>query len=284
VGNPAGTLDLLGVDLVSPSLGWAVGDIDPRGIGGAIFHTPDGGRTWTPVVGRSEVFTSVHFVTPRTGWIAGYAGQIERTDDGGRTWQGQRRETGKEIFNSIWAVDDRHAWAAGVNGLVARTVDGATWTTVPTNVRSDLWAVRFVSAERGWIVGDAGVVLTTSDGGATWSSCASGVSGALHGLATTSATLAVAVGEAGAIVRTTDGKTWSPVQTGSSDRLNSIATADGVTFWAVGDNGVVLASHDSGHSWRKTPALAPVRLFAVAAAGPRQALAVGARGFVQMLQ
>lgn len=285
VSNPAGTLDLLGVHLVPPSMGWAVGDIDPRGVGGAVFRTPDGGRTWTPAAGLTEVFTSVHFVSPRIGWIAGYAGRIERTDDGGQSWRSQRRETGREIFNSIWAIDDRRAWAVGVTGLVARTVNGGdTWTTVPAGVRADLWTVRFVTAERGWIVGDSGVVLTTSDGGATWSSCGSGVSRALYGLAVASPTLGVSVGEAGSILRTTDGTTWSQVRTGFSDRLNSVATADGVTFWAVGDNGAVLASHDSGYSWTKLPALAPVRLFAVAAAGPRQAIAVGARGFVQMLQ
>ena len=145
----AGTLDLLGVQLTPSSEGWAVGDIDPRGTGGAVFHTADAGRTWTPMAARSEVFTSVHFITPLTGWIAGYAGRVDRSDDGGRSWRSQRREAGREILNAVWAVDDRHVWAVGVNGLIVRTIDGGnTWALVAPPVRTDLWAVKFVSPPR----------------------------------------------------------------------------------------------------------------------------------------
>ena len=155
--NPAGTLDLLGVQLTRSSEGWAVGDIDPRGTGGAVFRTADAGRTWTPMAARSEVFTSVHFITPLIGWIAGHAGRVDRTDDGGRSWRSQRREAGREILNAVWAVDDRHVWAVGVRGLIVRTIDGGdTWAHVPPPVHTDLWAVKFVSPRRGWIVGDAG--------------------------------------------------------------------------------------------------------------------------------
>src|SRR5262249_16171948 len=44
VAERAGTLDLLSVDFVDSARGWAVGDIDPRGTGGAVFQTIDGGR------------------------------------------------------------------------------------------------------------------------------------------------------------------------------------------------------------------------------------------------
>src|SRR5262249_25924558 len=103
----AGTLDLLSVDLIDPLNGWAVGDIDPRGIGGAVFHTIDGGRHWAALAARTEVATSVHFIDRKIGWIAGHAGRIDRTDDGGVTWQPQRPERGRDVFNAIWAVDDR---------------------------------------------------------------------------------------------------------------------------------------------------------------------------------
>src|SRR5438045_986617 len=98
----AGTLDLFSVDLVDAANGWAVGDIDPRGVGGAVFHTMDGGHHWRPIAGRTEVSTSVHFIDRRTGWIAGYAGRIDRSDDGGLSWRPQRPERGRGVFNQGW--------------------------------------------------------------------------------------------------------------------------------------------------------------------------------------
>jgi photosystem II stability/assembly factor-like uncharacterized protein len=285
VANPAGTLDLLGVQLTPSSEGWAVGDIDPRGTGGAVFRTADAGRTWTPVAARSEVFTSVHFITPLVGWIAGYAGRIDRTDDGGRSWRSQRREAGREILNAVWAVDDRHVWAVGASGLIVRTIDGGnTWALVPPPVRTDLWAVKFVSPLRGWIAGDSGVVLATRDGGSTWSVHRTPTKRALYGLVVAPPGTAVAVGDSGAIVRTDDGERWTEVDAGTSASLNAVAAADGTTFVAVGTHGAVLASSDAGRSWTSQPSLAPVKLTAVAMADARRGVAVGARGFVQVMQ
>jgi len=278
-------LDLLGVDMIDASTGWAVGDIDPRGIGGAVFHTIDGGSHWAPIAGRSEVFTAVRFVTPSTGWIAGYTGHIARTDDGGRTWRDQRAERGREIFNSIWAVDERRAWAVGTSGLILRTSDGGTtWSTVATDVRADLWAVRFISADRGWIAGAAGTVLETRDGGATWTPRRSGVTKTMYGLATIAPSIVIAVGDGGVILRSEDGASWQPAQSSVNDVLYSVAAAPDGTCWAVGANGAVWGSRDSGRTWSQTAARAPHKLMAVALAGSRNGVAVGGRGLVEVLQ
>src|SRR5689334_3645231 len=80
-GPNVGRLDLLAVDFLDAQTGWAVGEIDPGGTGGAIYQTSDGGRNWRPIARTSEILTSVHFVNAKTGWVAGHAGRIERTDD-----------------------------------------------------------------------------------------------------------------------------------------------------------------------------------------------------------
>jgi photosystem II stability/assembly factor-like uncharacterized protein len=280
-----GRFDLLGVDFIDASNGWAVGDMDPRGVGGAVLHTTDGGRHWVPIAGRTEVFTSVRFVSPAIGWIAGYAGRIARTDDGGRTWRDQRAGRGRDIFNSIWAVDDRHAWAVGANGLMTRTIDGgATWAALPVETHADLWSVRFVSQQRGWAAGASGVVLSTSDGGATWTKRPTGVTHTLYGLAAAGSSAVVAVGDGGTILRSDDGDNWSVVQPPTSDVLYGVAAAGAGSYRAVGANGAVLGSEDAGRSWKQFEPLAPVKLAAVALADPRTGIAVGRQGFVQVLQ
>jgi photosystem II stability/assembly factor-like uncharacterized protein len=59
--------------------------------------------------------------------------------------------------------------AVGLRGLIVLSDDnGETWHQVKSPVSSDLVAVRFVTAKRGWASGHGGVVLTTSDGGEHW--------------------------------------------------------------------------------------------------------------------
>lgn len=59
--------------------------------------------------------------------------------------------------------------AVGVRGLVVLSDDrGATWRQAASPVSSDLVAVRFASAQRGWASGHDGVILGTNDGGEHW--------------------------------------------------------------------------------------------------------------------
>jgi photosystem II stability/assembly factor-like uncharacterized protein len=282
IAERAGTLDLFSVDLVDGEHGWAVGDIDPRGTGGAVFQTIDGGPHWMPVAGRNEVSTSVHFIDRRTGWIAGYAGRIDRTDDGGHTWRPQRPERGREVFNSIWAVDARCAWAVGASGLGARTTDGGTtWIPMSLGGSGDFWSVRFASAERGWAVGDAGAIVSTTDGGARWTWVRSGTKRALYSLALASPETVIAVGEGGTILRSDDGAAWAAVASPVSVALNSVAARDRIV-WAVGDAGATIGSEDGGVSWKERAPLAREKLSAVALADPRHGAAVGRKGYVQV--
>lgn len=59
--------------------------------------------------------------------------------------------------------------AVGSRGLIIRSEDGGShWSQCEVPVQSDLLAVHFPSAERGWAVGHDGVVLHSADGGRTW--------------------------------------------------------------------------------------------------------------------
>lgn len=59
--------------------------------------------------------------------------------------------------------------AVGQRGHIVWSDDnGATWMQAKVPVSSDLTAVTFVDATKGWAVGHDGVILHTSDGGRTW--------------------------------------------------------------------------------------------------------------------
>lgn len=112
-----------------------------------------------------------------SGWMVGGDGMVLATRDGGTTWsppQGsvlpvadaQRRAW---RWNTVAAVGNS-VWVAGAPGtVIARSGDGgATWQLAASGVRAPIQQIHFVDSARGWAVGAAGAVLSTTDGGRTW--------------------------------------------------------------------------------------------------------------------
>ena len=108
----------------------------------------------------------------------------------------------------------------------------------------------------GWVVGNEGVILHTTDKGETWEQQDSGVSGALlsvHFVAEQPG-LPVsegwAVGDGGTIIYTTDGgASWEIQNSGVVEQLRSVFFGNTSTGWAVGKSGVIVSTRDGGNSW-----------------------------------
>ncbi|MEW6271001.1 MAG: YCF48-related protein [Thermodesulfobacteriota bacterium] len=169
--------NLFSVAYASPTHLWAVGDW------GAVIESTDGGATWKDrTLPEDVVLTSQSWPDEQTGYIAGEFGTVQKTTDGGRTFAPVSTETDKTIFG-IAFPSPSDGWAVGIDGLVLRTKDGGqTWT--PQRGRLDagsleqlgfmeamknpgLYDVR-LSGDYGFIVGDIGTVLVSSDRGETW--------------------------------------------------------------------------------------------------------------------
>jgi photosystem II stability/assembly factor-like uncharacterized protein len=74
----------------------------------------------------------------------------------------------KGFMQAVTRAGDRLV-AVGQRGHVVVSLDGgANWTQSAVPVSSDLTAVYFIDARRGWAVGHDGVVLYTGDGGDSW--------------------------------------------------------------------------------------------------------------------
>ncbi len=99
----------------------------------------------------------------------------------------------------------------------------------------------FLDSQRGWAVGEAGTVLSTSDGGATWVPVGVPTSSDLTDVTFVGAEIGFIVGEAGTVLRTTDGGvTWISQTVPGSPWLRSAAFADETNGWAVGLGGDIL--------------------------------------------
>jgi len=89
------------------------------------------------------------------------------------------------------------------------------WNPVDSGTTNNLNGAYILDSGIGFVVGDSGTILKTTDAGATWAPLVSGTTTTLHGVYFFDANAGVAVGEPGLILRTTDGGTaWGPVSSG----------------------------------------------------------------------
>lgn len=163
------------------------------GANGQLITSGDGGVSWSPAIRRAvDTLTSVGFSDDgERGWTVGLSGSVLRTDDGGKSWHRQPKGAAGSLGLLHVSVDGMKAWAVDVEGkrVLQTTNGGASWEpghlTTPDaraameRVRQPLqppmplpWGVRsgYIGADgqRGWAVGEGGLLLSTRNGGKTW--------------------------------------------------------------------------------------------------------------------
>jgi photosystem II stability/assembly factor-like uncharacterized protein len=124
------------------------------------------------------------------------------------------------------------------------------WSPVDSGTTSNLNGAVLLDSGTGFVVGDTGTILKSTDAGATWTPLTSGTSTTLHGIYFLDPNEGVAVGDSGIILRTTDGgAVWQSVTSGVVDTLRSVSF-NGVNGICGGDSQDILYSTDSGASWQ----------------------------------
>jgi len=119
----------------------------------------------------------------QVGWAVGNKATILYTPNGTdkNGWTIQAAPADTENLNGVSAFDANNAWIVGNRNLPKRPngtilyFDGTlnndgkqVWKLQDSKVQVNLNGVTFVSAKKGWAVGDAGTILYTKDGGTTW--------------------------------------------------------------------------------------------------------------------
>ena len=149
------------------------------GYNGVIIRTTDGGANWIQEsTGTVRWFSGLSFVDDNNGWAAGVKtlgsdGAISHTTDGGLTWSTPTTISNTD-FGDICFTDAQNGWVVGQRpatgvAVIYHTSDGGTnWAEQTFNVSvTNLKRISFVDTTTGWIAGDAGVILHTTNGGIT---------------------------------------------------------------------------------------------------------------------
>ena len=123
---------------------------------------------------------------------------------------------------------------------------------------------------RGWLAGENGAIVASSDGGATWTVQDSGTCVDLFGLhMSTDDRQGWAVGGSGTILATGDGgRTWRRQFIATEDAFRAVSMApEGRRGWAAGDCGTIFETGNGGDTWTKVKTGTDVDLNAVHAGG-----------------
>lgn len=269
---------LYNVFCLSPQEAWVIGYY------GNVFHTTDGGRSWTrQETGVEAALYGIHFVDQQRGWVCGSFGALLATQDGGQTWSQQESGTEKQLFD-IGFVDALNGIAVGHFGTVLRTQDGGIhWQDISMKEDASLNALDLVDGSTGWVVGEFGTILRTDDFGVSWAKQQTPVEDAsLFGVDFADRSVGYATGIDGIILKTRDGgKTWAREESGTVDTIWSVHAA-GDHGWAVGLRGTALHTNASQSSWQSIKDLEGVWgwLRAVHFVGPNAGWIVGEGGMI----
>lgn len=175
-------------------------------------------QTWTQTGDGVTIvdLNSVGFATNDTVIAVGKNGTVLKSTDAGETWVKVNHGLTTKI---LWAVQFPTAnigYAAGEGTLLKSSNGGNTWSDIsgnlPANAKSgSILGMNFKDENNGFLVGNPGLILQTSDGGTTW-----------HSRNTVS----------------------------SDGYLRSLDYVDETTLYVVGNSGVVKISINGGLTWQ----------------------------------
>jgi len=241
---------------------------------------PAGTYTLTPLLGAAVFSPSGRQFTVDASGVSSmaFSAATDTTADG--HWVVQHLEDGVTL-EDVFFIDGLKGWAAGStgstysDGVIFRTADGGThWEKIEypdiPGVYS-LNAIFFVDSHTGWIGGDGGHVIKTTNGGLTWSDkrmsvdcCGADIEDfyfkdVLNGWA---------VGHYALVSYTTDGgETWTQMSKNlfrpaeGFESLNDIGFFNDEAAWMMGKTSGVTGgtrlyfSFDGGQTWDQTRSL-----------------------------
>ena len=213
----------------------------------------DGGRTFTvlPLTADNLRYASALLAAGPDALFGVYGDAVTRSTDRGATWRrgGTRAVEGLNLF-AVAVTPAGRAFAVGMDGLLlARDAAGA-WSRIPLGIAdARLTDLHAGDGDHVVAVGDAGIVLSSTDGGRTFARRASGTDTGLHTVWGHGATV-LAAGSDGVVLRSTDhGVTWTKLAGLTHDAGIDLWGSSARDVYLVTTNGQQLRSTDAGDTW-----------------------------------
>jgi photosystem II stability/assembly factor-like uncharacterized protein len=253
------------------------------GAPGAIYHTVDGGNTWTQVPNAAGSFRSVWFADANTGYAVGDGSLLFASGDGGATWS-QRPLMGASPanFTSIRCAGMICLLATDNGSHLVRTTDAGLTASDVSPSSQQIFAAAFASPSQAVAAGQDGATVVSGDAGVTFSPIpASGgrIAGPFLSLRAASASVAFATGRTGTLARTTDGgDTWTDLGVPTTGDVVDVSFPNANTGYALDSAGTLLKSTNGGGSWALLNTGTQAQPASVLALDAARVLLIGPRG------
>jgi photosystem II stability/assembly factor-like uncharacterized protein len=193
---------------------------------------------------HSQGFNSIHTPDGTNIIAVGNNGLYFRSSNGGNAWGSYLN--GTENMRSVYSIGD-DVWIAASDGKIFKTFKvNSPLSLVTTGSVEDLNSIFFVNNSTGFVCGNNGVILKTTDAGITWFSSFSG-SVNFNSISFKDESNGVVVGDGGNIFLTDNGgQTWTsqaPLTTGNL--LNAKYFDDGIGI--TGEDGIIIVKNGQGN-------------------------------------
>lgn len=119
-----------------------------------------------------------------------------------------------------------------------------------SGVSNHLESIYFLDNNLGFIVGQNGRIIKSTNGGNNWVAKSSGTTSNLRSVYFVDTQIGFAVGTNGTIIKSTNGgENWVNITSGVTTTLNDIKFSSLSNGLAVGNNGVILKTTNGGSNW-----------------------------------
>lgn len=256
---------LRSVCFLTDQIGWVAGG-DPasgtRAGEAVLLATRDSGATWNPIsTGLPVPLAVVRFFDFQEGVAIAASpsplGQTAfRTQDGGASWQ-PIEDVESTGWRAAFLTMPDLGLLGGQGGRVTLLAgDRLLPSRLPPMGRRSVRDLHLQDSDRGWLVGDGGLLMTSQTGGAVWEEPNPAISSDLRLSVNWRAVDARGdsvwvAGQPGSFVARSDdsGQTWRAIPTHQSLPLTRLRMFDDQTGLAVGELGIILRTQDGGRSW-----------------------------------
>lgn len=138
--------------------------------------------------------------------------------------------------------------------LLSTKIILAQWFIQESNTTANLNGVWFVDSLNGWVCGDSGIILNTTNGGENWLRQTSTVSFKLTDIFFWDMQQGWVAGDSGTVLHTTNGGNfWNIQQTPVTSSLNHIQFITSQRGDASGEKGTSISTYNSGTTWQAMP-------------------------------
>ncbi|MEI7896368.1 MAG: YCF48-related protein [bacterium] len=230
-----------------------------NGMATRIYHTLDGGVTWTStdlMYNTGSEINGIKFTDPLHGRVL-CSERMFTTGNGGIDWQEHLVSYDWSFLLSMAWADSSKCITVGSYGYIFNSENGGQeWNELSHGTRANFTDIFFTNALTGFAVGyqsTPAAIYKTIDGGDTWAKIPidSAVPGHLNNVYFSDESNGWTSGYWGLLLHSVNaGQTWNPVDPGVQNTWYALALHTGKYIWVGGYQSKLVRSADYGNSWQ----------------------------------